>query len=191
MGSALGTCASRTCRARLVSDDYTKPSAMREHRSAASRTPKLVSGIVGEGDHKERMVDRQRARVDYDQALKRLLTEAHDGFLSLIAPDVRWHRELSPALPAIDREADLVWEVTADDGSNGLVHVELQTAVESDIGERMAEYGVLLWRHYHLPVRSVLGNYSRRPCGRSEGGVTGWGRWRTLRPCRRYPTLRG
>lgn len=104
----------------------------------------------------ERKVERQQRRVDYDQALKRLLTRAHDGFLSLIAPDVRWRAELSSALPATGREADLVWEVAADDGSTGLLHVELQTAVEPDIGERMAEYGVMLWRHYHVPIRSVV-----------------------------------
>jgi hypothetical protein len=29
-------------------------------------------------------------RADYDQALKRLLLRAHDGFLALVAPGVRW-----------------------------------------------------------------------------------------------------
>lgn len=60
-----------------------------------------------------------------DQILKRLLTREHDGFLELVAPDLRWRRELSPELPATRRQADLVWEVEREDGRPGLLHVEL------------------------------------------------------------------
>ena len=50
-------------------------------------------------------------RPSYDQALKRLLTQAHDGFLALIKPDAVWRDELSPELPDTPRQADLIWEV--------------------------------------------------------------------------------
>jgi predicted transposase YdaD len=101
-------------------------------------------------------VQEPQGRVDYDQTLKHLLTEAHDGFLALIAPGARWRGTLSTELPAVKRQADLLWEVTGEDGEASVVHVELQTAVERDIGERLAEYGTGLWRLYHLPVRSVV-----------------------------------
>lgn len=42
---------------------------------------------------------------DYDQTLKRLLTRAHDAFLALVAPGMRWIGETSPELPAIARPA--------------------------------------------------------------------------------------
>ena len=58
----------------------------------------------------------RRPRPDYDQALKRLLTRAHDGFLALIAPGLAWRGERSPELPASARQADLVWEVESGMG---------------------------------------------------------------------------
>lgn len=53
------------------------------------------------------------------------------------------------------READLVWEVDLG-GERLLLHVEMQTNPDSAIGERLAEYGLRLWRRDHLPVRSVV-----------------------------------
>lgn len=53
------------------------------------------------------------------------------------------------------RRADLVWEVALA-GVRGLRHVELQVKVEADIGERVAEYALRLWRRDHLPVVSVV-----------------------------------
>lgn len=94
--------------------------------------------------------------ADYDQTLKRLLTQAHDGFLALLVPQARWLSERSPELPANRRQADLVWEVALNDGERVLLHVELQTSADPAIGERLAEYAIRLWRREHLPVRSVV-----------------------------------
>lgn len=96
-----------------------------------------------------------RASGRYDQTLKWMLTQAHDGFLALIAPGLKWQAEHSPEIPAVARLADLVWEVEQRGGKRGLLHVELQLEVEDDIGERLAEYAIRLWRRDHLPVRSV------------------------------------
>jgi hypothetical protein len=95
-------------------------------------------------------------RSDYDQAIKRLLTRAHDGFLALVAPELTWRDERSPEVPAVARRADLVWEVERPNGARGILHIELQTKVESDIGERLAEYAIRLWRRDHLPIRSLV-----------------------------------
>lgn len=98
----------------------------------------------------------QPGKPDYDSVLKRLLLRAHDGFLALVAPELSWQGERSPELRAVARQADLVWEVRAQDGRSGLLHVEPQTEAEKDIGERVLEYAVRLWRRDHLPVRSVV-----------------------------------
>ncbi|HLJ82434.1 MAG TPA: hypothetical protein VKT52_13165 [Ktedonobacterales bacterium] len=98
----------------------------------------------------------QRAHPRYDQLLKWMLTRAHDGFLALVAPGLVWRGERSPEVPAVARYADLVWEIERHDGRRGLLHIELQLKVEDDIGERLAEYAIRLYRRDHLPVRSVV-----------------------------------
>ena len=95
-------------------------------------------------------------RPDYDQTLKLLLARAPEGVLALVAPDLRWRATRSPELPAVGRQADLVLEVEDQQGQRGLLHLELQTRVEPDLGERVADYGLRLWRRDHLPVRSVV-----------------------------------
>ena len=54
------------------------------------------------------------------------------------------------------RQADFVWRVARPDGGRGALHLELQTQADADLGERMLEYAVRLWRREHVPVRSVL-----------------------------------
>ena len=100
------------------------------------------------------MTDRERPA--YDQALKQLLGQAHDGVLALVAPELRFREALSPELSAGMRQADFVWKVARPDGDVGVLHLELQTQADANMGERMADYAVRLWRREHLPVRSVL-----------------------------------
>ena len=95
-------------------------------------------------------------RPDYDQTLKRLFAHAHEGMLALVLPGAQWLGERSPVLPAIARQADLVWEVALHSGERLLLHVELQTNPDQAIGERLAEYGLRLWRAAHLPIHSVV-----------------------------------
>ena len=101
-----------------------------------------------------------RAQSRYDQLLKWMLTRAHDDFLALVAPDLTWRGERSPEVPAVPRYADLVWEVeragSGAESGPGLLHIELQLKVEPEIGERLAEYAIRLWRRDHLPVRSLV-----------------------------------
>lgn len=99
-----------------------------------------------------------RAQSRYDQLLKWMLTRAHDDFLALVAPDLTWRGERSPEVPAVPRYADLVWEVErpGSEPGPGLLHIELQLKVEAEIGERLAEYAIRLWRRDHLPVRSLV-----------------------------------
>lgn len=98
----------------------------------------------------------EQARPAYDQSLKRLLARSHDDFLRLVASGYTWVGERSPELPAVARQADLVWEVTDAQGLRGLLHIELQTKPNRDMGERVAEYGIRLWLRDHVPVRSIV-----------------------------------
>ena len=68
---------------------------------------------------------------------------------------VAWD-EAAFKLPSTLRQTDLVWEVEGADGRRRLLHIELQTAVDPEIGERLAEYMSRLWRRDHLPIRSVV-----------------------------------
>jgi predicted transposase YdaD len=94
-------------------------------------------------------------RPSYDQALKRLITQDHDGFLSLVMPDVTWQADLSSELPDAPRLADFVWQVKRRK-EQFILHIELQTKVESDIGGRMALYAIRIWEQHKLPVYSVV-----------------------------------
>ena len=88
------------------------------------------------------MPPRHIERPDYDQPLKRLLQRSHDSFLALIAPDLAWRAELPTELQFQKRQADLVWRVAQPDGQEGILHIELQTKADPDIGARVAEYGM-------------------------------------------------
>jgi hypothetical protein len=123
----------------------------------------------------------EQTRPRYDQSLKRLLSRAHDDFLRLIAPGFTWQAEHSPELPAASRQADLVWEVTDTAGERGLLHVELQTKPDKQMGERVAEYGIRLWLREHLPVRTVVVFLQPARSLPTSPFVIAWSGWETLR----------
>lgn len=120
-------------------------------------------------------------RPAYDQALKQLLGQAHDGVLALVAPELRFRRALSPELSAGMRQADFVWEVARPDSGKGVLHLELQTHGDADLAERMLEYAVRLWRREHLPVRSVLVLLRRTRRTPSPSFALDWGDRAVLR----------
>jgi hypothetical protein len=119
-------------------------------------------------------------RPSLDQTLKRLLTRAHDGFLALVAPGYTWRAERSVELPAGVRLADLAWEVAFPDGARGILHIELQTRVEADIGERLAEYVIRLFRRDHMDIRSVVVYLREARSTPASPFVIPWGTGRTL-----------
>ena len=95
-------------------------------------------------------------RPDYDHPLKWMAEHDPAGFLQLLGQQVTLLRSLSTELRATLRWPDLAWEVLRSNGKPGILHLEFQTKIEDNIGERVAEYAILLWRRYHLPVRSII-----------------------------------
>ncbi|HEY7358559.1 MAG TPA: hypothetical protein VH590_18890, partial [Ktedonobacterales bacterium] len=95
-------------------------------------------------------------KPDYDQPLKFSLISDPDGFLDIFAPWLKHQETLSSELPEIPRQADQAWKVALPDGTIGLLHIELQTGPDHEMGERVAEYAIRLWRHFHLPTHSLV-----------------------------------
>lgn len=104
----------------------------------------------------EELAPPQREQPRYDQLLKWMLTQAPDDFLALATPGESRRGERSAEVPAVARYANLVWEVERSSGQHGILHIELQLKIKDDIGERLAEYAIRLWRRDHLPVRSIV-----------------------------------
>ncbi len=94
-------------------------------------------------------------RPSYDQTLKRLLTQAHDGLVELLLPGAVWKEELSSELPDAPRTADLVWLIEWNK-ERAILHIELQTKAESDIGLRVAHYALRLHERYKLGVLTYV-----------------------------------
>jgi hypothetical protein len=91
----------------------------------------------------------------YDLAMKRILTRARRGFLPLILPGAQWIAELATDLPATPRIVDLLWEIEYLQ-ERLIIHVELQTRADEDIGLRIADYAIQIYRRYRLPVISTV-----------------------------------
>lgn len=95
-------------------------------------------------------------KPDYDQPLKFSLISDPGGFLDIFAPELKHLETLSSELPEIPRQADEAWKVELPDGTSGLLHIELQTDPDQDMGVRLAEYAIRLWRQYRLPIHSLV-----------------------------------
>ncbi len=94
-------------------------------------------------------------KPDYDQPLKFSLISDPSGFLSIFAPELKHLETLSSELPEIPRQADEAWQVELPDGTSGLLHIELQTDPDQDMGLRLAEHAIRLWRHHRMPIHSL------------------------------------
>lgn len=95
-------------------------------------------------------------RRSYDQTLKRMLSQAPNGLVALYDPRLAVTAEPPVELHSSQRQADLVWEVRRDDGSSGILHIELQAYADARMGERLTEYGLRLWLRERKPVRSLV-----------------------------------
>jgi len=95
----------------------------------------------------------------YDQAFKYLAEQDAESLLILLGylqPGQRAEIELLPReLGVATRLPDQPYRVVTTQGRR-LVHVEAQTVYDSQMPERMADYGARLWMTYRLPLSSYV-----------------------------------
>lgn len=96
-----------------------------------------------------------KPRRNYDQVLKDLLTRAHDAFLHMVLANAQWRRSLPSELPSQALRTDLLWEILFF-GEIIVLHIELQTRPDKDMGMRLLEYGVRIYRQLGLKPLSIV-----------------------------------
>ena len=91
--------------------------------------------------------------MPFDGTLKDLFQQQPTSLLLDLTGGVPVKEFLNVELPSVqERRLDLVL-LLAD---KTLLHIELQSANDADMGLRMLEYYTLLWRRYRMPVRQVV-----------------------------------
>ncbi len=91
--------------------------------------------------------------MDFDATLKDFFQKQPTSLLLELAGGVPVVEFLNVELPAVqERRLDLVMLLA--DGT--LLHLELQSSNDSDMGLRMLEYYALLWRRYRKTVRQAV-----------------------------------
>lgn len=91
--------------------------------------------------------------MDFDATLKEFFQKQPTSLLLELAGGVAVVEFLNVELTAVqERRLDLVMLLA--DGT--LLHLELQSTNDGEMGLRMLEYYVLLWRRYRKPVRQVV-----------------------------------
>ena len=91
--------------------------------------------------------------MEFDATLKEFFQQQPTSLLMELTGGVPVVEFLNVELPSVqERRLDLV--LLLEDGT--LLHIELQSTNDGDMGLRMLEYFALLWRRYRKPVRQVV-----------------------------------
>ncbi len=99
---------------------------------------------------------------DWDNSLKTFISENAQDFASWVLKGVQVKRKLLTEFKIRTIEADSLLEVTLDgleDTENEakmLLHFEIQSTRDQDIGQRMLEYSFEAQHEHHLPVLSCV-----------------------------------
>ena len=92
----------------------------------------------------------------FDNVMKRLIGTYGDQFTQWLDPDATFIQSLNIELKSQHIHADALLQVTKRK-KPGILHLEVQTAKDPDMGIRLLEYNVLASRQYdHLPVSSYV-----------------------------------
>ncbi len=92
----------------------------------------------------------------FDNVMKRLIGTYGDQFTHWLDPDATFIQPLNIELKSQQIHADALLQVTKRK-KPGILHLEVQTAKDPDMGIRLLEYNVLASRQYdHLPVSSYV-----------------------------------
>src|SRR6266568_9661637 len=92
----------------------------------------------------------------FDNVMKRLIGTYGDQFTHWLDPDATFIQPLNIELKSQHIHADALLQVTKRK-KPGILHLEVQTAKDPDMGIRLLEYNALASRQYdHLPVSSYV-----------------------------------
>src|SRR6266702_5018573 len=99
----------------------------------------------------------------FDNVMKRLIGTYGDQFTQWLDPDATFIQSLNIELKSQHIHADALLQVTKRK-KPGILHLEVQTEKDPEMGRRLLEYNVLASRQYdHLPVSSYVIRESRYP----------------------------
>lgn len=91
--------------------------------------------------------------MEFDATLKEFFQQQPTSLLTELTGGIPVVEFLNVELPSVqEQRLDLV--LLLEDGT--LLHIELQSSNDRDMGLRMLEYFALLWRRYRKPVRQVV-----------------------------------
>jgi predicted transposase YdaD len=91
--------------------------------------------------------------LEFDATLKEFFQQQPTSLLSELTGGLPVVEFLNVELPSVqERRLDLVLLLA----NETLLHIELQSSNDRDMGLRMLEYYVLLWRRYRKPLKQVV-----------------------------------
>ena len=108
----------------------------------------------------------------FDAATKHLLEAQPSAWLDYLGLPGTHAQLVEADLTTVTAEADKVLRV--DDTVPYLAHIEFQSGYETDLGERVLHYNVLLFYRHRLPVQSVVVLLRREADGPEVTGTAGY-----------------
>lgn len=79
---------------------------------------------------------------------------------------------MNTELPKSKRQADIVWYVKQPSGEPGVLHIELQSTRDDEMGERVSDYALRLRIQHKIALHSIV--IYLRPDGPIPEPVYGW-----------------
>ena len=92
----------------------------------------------------------------WDDSLRKLVHADPQAFVHLVDPEAEYLNAYKEKLKPLTREVDGLLLTQRTDGKLQLIHMEIQSVTDPEMGDRMLVYHVLARTQYHLPVLSCV-----------------------------------
>jgi hypothetical protein len=92
----------------------------------------------------------------WDDSLRKLVHADPQAFVHLVDPEAEYLTAYKEKLKPLTREVDGLLLTRRTDGKQQLIHIEIQSVNDPEMGDRMLVYHVLARTQYHLPVLSCV-----------------------------------
>lgn len=92
----------------------------------------------------------------WDDSLRKLVHANPQAFVHLVDPEAQYLTAYREKLKPLTREVDGLLLTKCTNGQQQLIHIEIQSTNDPEMGDRMLVYHVLVRIQYHLPVRSCV-----------------------------------